>query len=106
MKTKSHAKPAAHRHARSNGAAHDDVIEHAKRTAREARELAMEQAVNPTIRAIRDAGEQIEQAVHDAVEHVDDTLKQIKSQTSRHPFRTIACSMGVGMFLGLWLGRR
>ena len=106
MKAKSHAKPAAHRHARSNGAAHDDVIEHAKRTAREARDLAMEQAVNPAMRAIRDAAEQVEQGVHDAVEYVDGTLKEIKSQASKHPFRTIGCSVGFGMLMGFWLGRR
>jgi ElaB/YqjD/DUF883 family membrane-anchored ribosome-binding protein len=104
MKAKSHTKPAT-RHARSNGAGHDDVIENAKATAREAREMAMERAVNPAIRALRDAGEQLEQGVHEAMEYVDGTLKQVKSQASKYPFEAIGCAIGAGMLLGFWLGR-
>jgi ElaB/YqjD/DUF883 family membrane-anchored ribosome-binding protein len=105
MKTKSHAKPAT-RHARSNGAAHDDVIENAKKTAREAREMVMEQAVNPALRVLRDAGEQLEQGVHEAMEYVDGTLKQVKSQASKRPLQTIACAIGAGLLMGFLLGRR
>lgn len=104
MKAKSHAKTAT-RHA-SNGAPHDDVIENAKKTAREAREMVMEQAVNPAMRVLRDAGEQFEQGVHEAMEYVDGTLKQVKSVSSKHPLEAIGCAIGFGMLIGFLLGRR
>ena len=109
MKAKTHHK--AHARHRSNGHHSDGVtfgalIESAKQAGRDARDATMDQVVQPTMKAMRQAGHQIEHGMHETMDYMGGRLKQVESQTAEHPIRALACAVGTGMLLGFWLARK
>lgn len=108
MKAKTLHKPRAHAHPRHrhNGNGLDTMINSAKQAGREARDAAMSQWVQPAMDAMRHTGERIEQGFHDTMESMDAKMKKMESNAMRHPVRTLACAVGAGVVIGLWLGRK
>jgi ElaB/YqjD/DUF883 family membrane-anchored ribosome-binding protein len=104
MKSKSIHKTIS-RHAK-DGATFDTVIESAKQTGRDARDAAMHQFVEPTLQAVRHKGHQLEQGLHDTMDYMGGRLKQMESRATNHPMSTLACAIGAGVLIGLWLGRK
>jgi ElaB/YqjD/DUF883 family membrane-anchored ribosome-binding protein len=104
MKTKMpHSPTASHG---PNGTNLDSVIASAKQVGRDARDAAVDQLVQPAVDAVRHAGHQIEHGYHEAVDYVGGRVKQVESAAAAHPMRTLACAVGVGVLIGLWLGRK
>jgi ElaB/YqjD/DUF883 family membrane-anchored ribosome-binding protein len=104
MKAKTHPRSVS-RHAK-NGVTFDTMIASAKQAGRDARDAAMGQIVQPAMHAVRDAGHQIEQGFHDSMDYMGGQMKKIESQTTAHPIGALACAVGAGVMIGLWLGRK
>jgi hypothetical protein len=104
MKAKTLHRPTS-RHAK-NGASFDHMIASAKQAGRDARDAAMGQIVEPAMHAVRHAGHQIEQGFHDSMDYMGGQMKRLESQTTAHPIGALACAVGAGVMIGLWLGRK
>jgi ElaB/YqjD/DUF883 family membrane-anchored ribosome-binding protein len=106
MKAKTHHRPASRHSKNGHGATFDTMLASAKQAGRDARDAAMGQIVDPAMQAARQAGHQIEQGFHDSMEFVDGQMKKLESQTTAHPIGALACAVGAGVMIGLWLGRK
>lgn len=106
MKTKAPSKIAHRRAHNGHGVTLDRVIESAKQTGRDARDAAVDQFVQPAMHAVREAGHQVEAGFHHSVDYVEGRLKDAKARAAENPVRALACAVGAGVLLGLWLRRK
>jgi ElaB/YqjD/DUF883 family membrane-anchored ribosome-binding protein len=97
---------AASRHHRNGATTFDTVLADARQTGRDARAAAMDQFVQPAMDAMRQARHQIEQGRHQTLDSMGSHLKHMRTRAEENPLRTLACAVGVGVLIGLWLGRK
>jgi hypothetical protein len=93
------------RHHSRNGRS-GSLIDSANRLGHDAKAVAMEHLVRPTLHAVHDMSEAIELRAHNTSTFLQDTLKRLEKKAVKNIRGALGCTLGVGVLLGMWLRRR